>query len=115
MDHPHSKYTSPSLDDGAPRYGSSAPLDLASPSSPHLLTTSHIGPDGKRQRVSRACDKCRRKKVKCDGKLPVCTHCEELGYDCTYLDATKKRGPPKGYIDVIESRLHKVDELIRGL
>ncbi|KAJ2517855.1 hypothetical protein H4217_003692 [Coemansia sp. RSA 1939] len=74
-----------------------------------------IGPDGKRQRVSRACDKCRRKKVKCDGKHPVCSHCEELGYECTYLDATKKRGPPKGYIEVIESRLHKLEELVRGL
>ncbi|KAJ2381557.1 hypothetical protein GGI05_005942, partial [Coemansia sp. RSA 2603] len=63
--------------------------------------------DGKRQRVSRACDKCRRKKVKCDGKRPICTHCAALGESCTYLDATKKRGPPKGYIEVIENRLRK--------
>ncbi|KAJ2667959.1 hypothetical protein GGH99_006535, partial [Coemansia sp. RSA 1285] len=45
----------------------------------------------------------------------VKSHCEELGYECTYLDATKKRGPPKGYIEVIESRLHKLEELVRGL
>ncbi|KAJ2878287.1 hypothetical protein FB639_003437, partial [Coemansia asiatica] len=71
--------------------------------------------DGKRQRVSRACDRCRRKKVKCDGKQPICTHCSAIGIKCTYLDATKKRGPPKGYIEVIENRLHKVEELLCGL
>ncbi|KAJ2861381.1 hypothetical protein GGI22_002467, partial [Coemansia erecta] len=128
MDRSRNSYASPALnntqpprDNRAPRYDSTAtsssslqPVDLNSPSSSHLLM-SHIGPDGKRQRVSRACDKCRRKKVKCDGKQPVCTHCEELGHQCTYLDATKKRGPPKGYIEVIETRLHKVEELIRGL
>ncbi|KAJ2724225.1 hypothetical protein GGI07_002095 [Coemansia sp. Benny D115] len=71
--------------------------------------------DGKRQRVSRACDRCRQKKVKCDGKRPVCTHCEAISATCTYLDATKKRGPPKGYIEVIENRLHKVEELLCAL
>ncbi|KAJ2161507.1 hypothetical protein GGF46_001446 [Coemansia sp. RSA 552] len=69
----------------------------------------------KRQRISRACDRCRRKKVKCDGRRPICTHCEAIGCSCTYLDATKKRGPPKGYIDAIEGRLHAVEGLLQGL
>ncbi|ORX63486.1 hypothetical protein DL89DRAFT_208460, partial [Linderina pennispora] len=55
----------------------------------------------KRQRISRACDRCRRKKVKCDGRRPICTHCQAIGSSCTYLDVTKKRGPPKGYIEAI--------------
>ncbi|KAJ2702754.1 hypothetical protein H4218_000684 [Coemansia sp. IMI 209128] len=71
--------------------------------------------DPKRQRVSRACDRCRRKKTKCDAKRPTCTHCQAISASCTYLDAAKKRGPPKGYIEVIENRLHKVEELLRGL
>jgi hypothetical protein len=33
----------------------------------------------KRRRVTRACDECRRKKIKCDGKHP-CTHCTVYGY-----------------------------------
>lgn len=33
-----------------------------------------ISPNLKRRRVSRACDICRRGKIKCDGKRP-CTHC----------------------------------------
>ena len=33
----------------------------------------------KRRRVGRACDECRRKKIKCDGKQP-CTHCTVYSY-----------------------------------
>ncbi|KAH8752130.1 hypothetical protein F5882DRAFT_309438 [Hyaloscypha sp. PMI_1271] len=33
----------------------------------------------KRRRVTRACDECRRKKIKCDGKIP-CTHCTVYSY-----------------------------------
>ncbi|PIA19022.1 hypothetical protein COEREDRAFT_27174, partial [Coemansia reversa NRRL 1564] len=62
-----------------------------------------------RQRISRACDRCRRKKVKCDGRRPICTHCEAIDASCTYMDTTKKRGPSKGYIDAIECRLHKLE------
>lgn len=37
----------------------------------------------KRRRVTRACDNCRQKKVKCDGKQP-CIHCTVYSYKCTY-------------------------------
>lgn len=37
----------------------------------------------KRRRVTRACDECRKKKVKCDGKQP-CIHCTVYSYNCTY-------------------------------
>lgn len=33
----------------------------------------------KRRRVTRACDECRRKKIKCDGKQP-CVHCTVYSY-----------------------------------
>lgn len=36
-------------------------------------------PTQKRRRVTRACDECRRKKIKCDGKQP-CTHCSVYSY-----------------------------------
>ncbi|CUM51665.1 uncharacterized protein AC631_02683 [Debaryomyces fabryi] len=37
----------------------------------------------KRRRVTRACDNCRQKKVKCDGKQP-CIHCTVYSYNCAY-------------------------------
>ncbi|OAQ32785.1 hypothetical protein K457DRAFT_269112 [Linnemannia elongata AG-77] len=71
--------------------------------------------DNKRLRVSKACDSCRRKKVKCDAIHPLCTNCETFNYECTYNDPTKKRGPPKGYIEAIEARLHRMEGLLGGL
>ena len=41
--------------------------------------TSRSMPVQKRRRVTRACDECRRKKIKCDGKQP-CTHCSVYSY-----------------------------------
>ncbi|KAJ1953386.1 hypothetical protein IWQ62_006004, partial [Dispira parvispora] len=73
------------------------------------------GATGKRQRVSRACDMCRKKKVKCDGVTPVCTNCQLLNYSCTFKDTAKKRGPPKGYIDAIETKLFKLESLLTEL
>ncbi|KAI9363281.1 hypothetical protein BD770DRAFT_291199, partial [Pilaira anomala] len=54
-------------------------------------------------------DLCRKKKVKCDGATPVCTNCKNVGLECTFQDLTKKRGPPKGYIEAIENRLYKLE------
>ncbi|CAG8450052.1 8975_t:CDS:2 [Scutellospora calospora] len=69
----------------------------------------------KRQRVSKACDSCRRKKIKCGGAPPVCSNCLAFNLNCTYNDTTKKRGPPKGYIEAIESRLYKMESLMGEL
>jgi hypothetical protein len=41
--------------------------------------SSQNAPIQKRRRVTRACDECRRKKIKCDGKQP-CTHCTVYSY-----------------------------------
>lgn len=46
----------------------------------------------------KACDMCRKKKIKCDGKLPACTHCINYKTDCVFTQVEKKRSPPKGYV-----------------
>ncbi|WPK24636.1 hypothetical protein PUMCH_001916 [Australozyma saopauloensis] len=52
---------------------------LASVSPTNLRSGENI----KRRRVTRACDHCRLKKVKCDGKQP-CIHCTVYSHNCTY-------------------------------
>ncbi|CAG8432825.1 11505_t:CDS:10 [Diversispora eburnea] len=74
----------------------------------------------KRRRVARACDTCRRKKVRCDGVQPgsdppSCTNCKAYGYECSFIDAPKKRGPPKGYIEALETRLQRMESILGGL
>ncbi|KAI9305875.1 fungal-specific transcription factor domain-containing protein [Cunninghamella echinulata] len=69
----------------------------------------------KRQRVSKACEQCRKKKVKCLGSPPTCNNCKSLGLNCQYLESTKKRGPPKGYIEAIEGRLQRLEALLGSI
>ncbi|KAG0169946.1 hypothetical protein DFQ30_003051 [Apophysomyces sp. BC1015] len=66
----------------------------------------------KRVKVTLACIVCRKKKVKCDGVQPTCSRCESMGYDCEYSNPPRKRGPPKGYVEVIESRAHRIESLL---
>ncbi|KAL8952094.1 MAG: hypothetical protein Q9222_001962 [Ikaeria aurantiellina] len=67
----------------------------------------------KRRRVTRACDECRRKKIKCDGKQP-CTHCTVYSYECTYdQPSNRRRNPAPQYVEALENRLHKAETLLR--
>ncbi|KAF8847409.1 hypothetical protein BDZ45DRAFT_329912 [Acephala macrosclerotiorum] len=38
------------------------------------------------KRVRQACEPCRRKKSKCPGEQPICSHCARLGQNCFYAD-----------------------------
>lgn len=64
------------------------------------------GGDAKRRRIARACDVCRRKKIKCDGKLPACTNCQNYKTECIFTHIEKKRNPPKGYESAPDGCLH---------
>jgi len=44
---------------------------------------------------------CRKKKIKCDGKLPACTHCINYKTDCVFTQVEKKRNPPKGCVHIL--------------
>ncbi|KAJ5248631.1 hypothetical protein N7468_000082 [Penicillium chermesinum] len=56
----------------------------------------------RRKRVSRACDRCRSKKDKCDGIRPTCSACQASGLACCYDPHAKKRGLPEGYVRGLE-------------
>jgi hypothetical protein len=45
---------------------------------------------------AKACDMCRKKKIKCDGKMPACSHCLNYKTECIFTQVEKKRNPPKG-------------------
>ncbi|CUM63570.1 uncharacterized protein PRCAT00001149001 [Priceomyces carsonii] len=62
-------------------------------------------PPRKRSKVSRACDSCRRKKIRCNGEYSasleqvtkVCDSCGKSNEPCTFSRIPLKRGPSKGY------------------
>lgn len=75
----------------------------------HHMSLSHLGhqyqlpdsiPPRKRSKVSRACDECRRKKIKCDaqseGSEEPCSNCRRSSSKCQFSRIPQKRGPSKG-------------------
>ncbi|KAF8844397.1 hypothetical protein BDN67DRAFT_1008235 [Paxillus ammoniavirescens] len=72
----------------------------------------------KKRKIERACDACRRRKTKCDGpNTPdnICTNCIQNRKTCSYVEASKPRGPPKAYITGLEDRLEKMEALLKRL
>lgn len=88
----------------------------------------------KRKRIMHACDECRRKKIKCDGRKP-CFHCSVYGYGeaelpspvsrlhslidsiaCTYDDPLKRgRIMSPRQVEAIETRLNRAERLLHIL
>ncbi|KAK3684774.1 fungal-specific transcription factor domain-containing protein [Podospora appendiculata] len=100
-------------DHGMPMHGLPSDLTVAQMFGDHgLLEDSN---EAKRRRIARACDMCRKKKIKCDGKLPACTHCINYKTDCVFTQVEKKRNPPKGakYIEGLENRLGRMEHLLK--
>ncbi|KZT19127.1 hypothetical protein NEOLEDRAFT_1142477 [Neolentinus lepideus HHB14362 ss-1] len=69
-------------------------------------------------RKHRACDVCRRKRIKCDGSEgqgppSSCSNCLLFSTTCTFNDIAKKSGPSKGYIRALEARVAKLESLLR--
>ncbi|KAI9357536.1 fungal-specific transcription factor domain-containing protein [Pilaira anomala] len=67
----------------------------------------------KRVRASQACVHCRKKKIKCDESRPDCTQCQDANIACEYTEP-KKRGPRKGYVQLLEERLAQMERKLMG-
>ncbi|KAF9157110.1 hypothetical protein BG015_000003 [Linnemannia schmuckeri] len=81
-------------------------------SAPMLLDFNN---NSKRSKITKACDNCRRRRVKCDGTPDGCGGCKAAKTQCVYTTSNTKRGPPKGYVEVIEDRLGKIENMLAGI
>ncbi|KAB5572657.1 fungal-specific transcription factor domain-containing protein, partial [Coniochaeta sp. 2T2.1] len=63
---------------------------------------SQGGSSSKRKRTTRACDHCRSRKHKCNGRQPVCSSCSIAGLPCGYGSGLRKRGLATGYVRSLE-------------
>ncbi|RMZ82268.1 hypothetical protein DV738_g1893, partial [Chaetothyriales sp. CBS 135597] len=62
-------------------------------------------PTGVRQQPGFACEECRRRKSRCDRERPQCGSCVESGTVCTIVDKRPQRGPKKGQLNMMRSRI----------
>ncbi|KAH6713932.1 hypothetical protein BKA61DRAFT_483280 [Leptodontidium sp. MPI-SDFR-AT-0119] len=100
-----------------------APQVQATHGSMDQMGGQYGAPDGpmasrKRSKVSRACDECRRKKIKCDATGDPgdeqCSSCKRVGTTCQFSRVPMKRGPSKGYIKELADRLNTLEGAIHG-
>ncbi|OAQ73722.2 C6 finger domain-containing protein [Pochonia chlamydosporia 170] len=93
------------------------PVPVGHPLPPQYAMGDGI-PPRKRSKVSRACDECRRKKIKCDaqsdsGETP-CSSCARSSIRCLFSRVPQKRGPSKGYIKELADRIHSIENKLES-
>ncbi|KAK0460067.1 fungal-specific transcription factor domain-containing protein [Desarmillaria tabescens] len=70
----------------------------------------------KKRRLPRACDMCKRKKIRCDSdQMPGkrCSNCVAFNLQCTHVEAMNSLGSAKGYVQTLEGRLDKMEDLFK--
>ncbi|BFZ55745.1 Gypsy retrotransposon integrase-like protein 1 [Savitreella phatthalungensis] len=79
----------------------------------HDKRSANATPDSasdKRRRVARACDSCRRQKIRCNGENP-CKHCSGYGYECTWdKPSYRNANLSVAYVRTLEARLKQLEE-----
>lgn len=61
--------------------------------------------NSRQERVTAACEECRRRKLRCDGREPQCGVCRDSGASCEYNTTRAPRGPKKGYFQELKERI----------
>lgn len=66
-------------------------------------------------RIAQACDRCRSKKIRCDGVTPCCSQCTNVGFECKTSDKLSRRAFPRGYTESLEDRVRALESEVREL
>jgi hypothetical protein len=66
-------------------------------------------------RIAQACDRCRSKKIRCDGTRPTCSQCANVGFECRTSDKLSRRAFPRGYTESLEERVRALETEVREL
>ncbi|CDK28293.1 unnamed protein product [Kuraishia capsulata CBS 1993] len=61
------------------------------------------------ERVAQACDRCRSKKTRCDGRRPQCGQCAIVGIECKLSDKLSRKAFPRGYTESLEERVRELE------
>lgn len=66
-------------------------------------------------RIAQACDRCRSKKIRCDGITPCCSQCANVGFACKTSDKLSRRAFPRGYTESLEERVRALETEVKEL
>lgn len=82
---------------------------------PGILPMKVIRVGGTQSRIAQACDRCRSKKIRCDGIRPCCTQCANVGFECKTSDKLSRRAFPRGYTESLEERVRTLEAEVKDL
>ncbi|GME75583.1 unnamed protein product [Ambrosiozyma monospora] len=93
------------------------PTPVTNPSSKSKTIKA---PGSNTTRVSVACDRCRKKKIRCfydeeDGsntnpnEKKQCSNCKSVGLDCIFTDKLARKAFPRGYTESLEERVRELE------
>ncbi|KAL4808374.1 fungal-specific transcription factor domain-containing protein [Aspergillus unguis] len=57
---------------------------------------------------TQACDRCHRRKTRCDRRIPRCSACERANVSCLHTDKLNSLSYPRAYIDSLEATIRRV-------
>ncbi|KAF5139450.1 Sorbicillinoid biosynthetic cluster transcription factor sor4 [Metarhizium anisopliae] len=77
-------------------------------------TTTATSSGDARQQPGLSCEECRRRKARCDRVRPRCGICAESGRTCVVVDKRSQRGPRKGQLKDLRSRLMLLEQRLGG-
>ncbi|KAI1313269.1 hypothetical protein F5Y03DRAFT_381405 [Xylaria venustula] len=73
---------------------------MASQNTVRRRQTARLGRSGPRSR--NGCQTCKTRRVRCDEKHPVCSHCHRLQLECTYGSVTRPKQQTRHRINTIQ-------------
>ncbi|KAJ3474664.1 hypothetical protein NLG97_g9744 [Lecanicillium saksenae] len=74
---------------------------------------SSASPPASRIQTGVACEECRRRKSKCDRIRPQCGACEDMGATCVFPEKRLQRGPKKGQMNALRTRVATLEKQLR--
>ncbi|OIW35728.1 hypothetical protein CONLIGDRAFT_589852 [Coniochaeta ligniaria NRRL 30616] len=78
-------------------------MESIEPQTPASSVTS-----ARLRRSTQACQRCRRRKQKCDLRYPKCSTCESAHASCLTYDIEKQTEIPRGYISLLEDQVREL-------
>lgn len=70
----------------------------------------------KRKKVSTACLPCRKRKIRCDGRVPACLTCQIHNTTCAYdFERDSRKTPSKAYITALKARIVALERCLDDL